>query len=93
MTVTVEHILSATWKKTDLRDTKTLGFVLESYNGIFLITDASDSTASYSKSTLYLLLHIFIIENNCSSSTIYFNKRMPPILPSLETECIGFGRL
>lgn len=53
MTVTVEHILSATWEKTDLRDTKTLGFVLESYNGIFLITDVSDSTVILSQHCIY----------------------------------------
>lgn len=48
MTVTAEHILAATWKKkkknVDLQDTKTLGFVLESYSGIFLIINVPDDS-------------------------------------------------
>lgn len=53
MTVTVEHIFISHVEKTDLRDTKTLGFVLESYDGIFLIIDVSDSTAILSQHWIY----------------------------------------
>lgn len=53
MTVTVEHILSATWKKQTCKTQKHSVFVLESYDGVFLIIDVSDSTAILSQHCIY----------------------------------------